>query len=54
MEKGFDLKIDEDVVDDGWGRHRADDEVFITIFNSVCFHMIGYMLCTNCLGRTRR
>lgn len=29
MEKGFDMKMDEDVADDGWGRHRVDDEVMI-------------------------
>lgn len=30
MDKSFEMKMDtEDIVDDGWGRHKADDEVCI-------------------------
>lgn len=36
MEKSFEMKMDEDIPDDGWGRHRIDDEV-ILLRNGVFF-----------------
>lgn len=32
MEKAFEAKMDEEVVDDGWGRHKIDDEVLIFVY----------------------
>lgn len=35
MEKAFEAKMDEEVVDDGWGRHRADDEVLVFFWKTI-------------------
>lgn len=37
MEKSFEMKMDEDIPDDGWGRHRIDDEVLSFCVAMVCF-----------------
>lgn len=29
MDKSFEMKIDEDIADDGWGRHRDDDVMWL-------------------------
>lgn len=36
MEKQFGMKMDEDIQDDGWGRHRADDEVMNLFLPKYC------------------
>lgn len=29
MDKGFEMKIDEEIADDGWGRHRDDEVIWL-------------------------
>lgn len=37
MDKSFEMKMDEEPIDDGWGRHKADDEVTIFAHYYHCY-----------------